>query len=1029
MDSPAATTLTAPHMAAAPSDFHRLFPQVPVNENVVQEFQCSLSRKKILRVGRLYVTPVRLCFSSMLVDAVELPWADVSNCEKKSQMLFDQIIITPTDRTRYGGELCFTGFMNGCASPFSTIKMLWGVRKKYAKIAAPSNGSMGSMDSAASPTSQAQARVTEQAFLDNLAAADRGVTSPDGLGPIDAKTPEAGPLNSTPAGYSSPHRPKDESPAPRGDVGPLIDPGAQSPAQNASFAGLSNPLSVSQSEPPPDPEVERRNLGSRESIHGVDVPPISIGKASPTHAAGTPRAGTPSSTVHGGKESEVDASQSFGNTTRSLLPSSPPHLHTTCIVTSSTATGMPPLAITSAGRGHGRTRSDPGQGQDVSTPRPDPALLQAASVSQSDFLKNFPNVPRTESILDSFQCSYVSGVHRLGKMHITGNYLLFHSVMLSEPIVAKLVDIASIEKSTSLLVLDGVSIVLKDGTRHDFTSFISREKAYHMIAQLVNTHQNISRSLGSNVSAGARPEMASRSESPARPANGSMTAASTADLRDSDSLNMSDRNGKDKKDKKDKKKEKKDKKDKDKGKDATKSDPLNNTRTNSQQGVDASDDEDAKTVSLGNTSKAESPRSVGTSSGSFVTSTAAPNAPLIVSAELNDLDAICPTDYGTAFSKPSLFLDTPLTADCHYPPGYTVQDVFRWVFDDTAPVLKQYRDFRRDADVKLEPWRPPTAASTTNGNPTPQTGQRIMHCDTIIRALITERYYPFEEFHRFAFMQIQGKPTLVIQTSGQASGVTFSDTFRTESLCVYTQGTDDASGLPRVTARHYCYVQFLKFSIVKGKIRSESTRELKEGMSKMNELTINYLRDAPSSASLEKSVAEGAKGGGKPSAASRSMEGTSGQPGAAGTSATTHSPLSRGPSSATLLHAAGPSASVATVTTAAGAAPALPKFAPLRIASLVMLLLAFLYFLRAAWNVFWFYAEDVPLVPMVQTVGPGSPAGRNDDITAIQSAAALQTLANFVAFVVRPIVGCVLWVSLARAVPWVESLIEAQASA
>jgi hypothetical protein len=235
----------------------------------------------------------------------------------------------------------------------------------------------------------------------------------------------------------------------------------------------------------------------------------------------------------------------------------------------------------------------------------------------------------------------------------------------------------------------------------------------------------------------------------------------------------------------------------------------------------------------------------------LVTAVASSSEAFIDAADINALDAICPTDYGSALSKPALFLDTPLTDEFTMPAGYTLFDVFRWVFDDDAPVGVQYREFRRDTDFEWEPWR--------NAGPSGkqlQAGQRTMRCQTVIKALVTAHYYPYEEFNRFAFMNIGGTKTLVFQTSGQASGVTFSDTFRTESLLVYKESEDPATKLPRVTARHYVNVQFLKWSFVKSKIRSESTKELKEGMRKHNELTAEYLRGAPSSSSLRPAPAQ-----------------------------------------------------------------------------------------------------------------------------------------------------------------------------
>jgi hypothetical protein len=339
--------------------------------------------------------------------------------------------------------------------------------------------------------------------------------------------------------------------------------------------------------------------------------------------------------------------------------------------------------------------------------------------------------------------------------------------------------------------------------------------------------------------------------------------------------------------------------------------------------------------------------------------------------------------------------------------------------------LKLYRDFRRDTDVDFQPWRAPASTSKTNGAPHYQAGQRCMHCQTVIRALITEKYYPFEEYHRFAFLKLAGKPTLVYQTSGQASGVTFSDTFRTESLCVYTETTDQATGLPRVSARMFMYVQFLKFSIVKGKIKSESLKELTAGMARFHELTIEHLREAPSAAAYKKSLSDAKTRGGQPQKAALQ----------AVAAAAKAEPLQRQASAVSSPQTQPPSAfaHAASPLTAARGAPAvaqgpaiggiaafvLPKLLPLRIATLVMILICVLYVLKALWNAFWFSPETVPIAAAAVGALVNEPAASE-----LHTVAAMQTLANFVAYIVRPAVAAMLWAWAARMLPWLEAVLE-----
>ena len=214
---------------------------------------------------------------------------------------------------------------------------------------------------------------------------------------------------------------------------------------------------------------------------------------------------------------------------------------------------------------------------------------------------------------------------------------------------------------------------------------------------------------------------------------------------------------------------------------------------------------------------AASPRDVLLSSTSspktfpFVTDTAHPTAPLVAITDANDFDTRCVTEWGGSLSKPSLFMESPVCPDTTLVPGYTIFDVFRALHDDRAPVLVAYREWRRDTEMTFEPWRAPTAGAGP-ADP-PMSGQRKFNCMTIIKVMISEKAYPLEEYHRYGMFNLNGVPTLFYQTSGQPTGVAFSDTFRAETLSVYSQGVDPSSGLPLVTVRMYMYVQFIKFSI------------------------------------------------------------------------------------------------------------------------------------------------------------------------------------------------------------------------
>jgi len=1060
---------------ASATDFHKAFPQVPQTENVVQEFQCSLSRKKLLRVGRLYVTPVRLCFSSMLVDPVEIAWEEVASCDKKTAMLFDQIIVKPTDPKRFGGELCFTGFMNGCSSPFSTIKMLWNVRRKYSSKASGTGGGastpptsrntsmasapagMGSplglgASTATEPTGQhsaAAAPATPNANHQSTTAtpnprqATPG-TSAGGAGERSAVTPPASPTG--PLANTSSTQPRDTkpsasaSPVPQHAASATATPAAAVPPARSAGGSPARPLSPVDA---PSPQLEQRSPSQSPPPPGkagreATMPPGITDSPSATATVAALSAADPGAS----KSAPELPNDSFGASP--ARPRSPQAAHgladiahdadgvgaTPPPVTAqdspglSAAHGVPPRAPTppaqhqqqprpaehprattpsttvrheSPGRvpqsptaapspSHRRTRSD-------GVSHPDPAQLQAQSANQSDFLRSFPNVPRTESILDSFQCSYVSGVHRLGKMHITGNYLLFHSVMLGEPIVVRLVEIAKLDKLTSLLVLDGLSIVLHDGTRHDFTSFISREKAYSMLQQLISTHAQMRRTLGSSV-AGGRPQSPE-----ATGGAGSDAEKSTGRSLNNDSQGAG----------------------RSESPAAVTAGAVSNSPSTPQQLASAAGSPTSEPAIPTDVAAADAGKPAVPPPVKLRTSVASSSDGFIEVGDLNDLDSVCPTDFGTGLSKPALFLDTPLSdGEFAMPVGYTLFDVFHWAFDDDAPVGVQYRDYRRDQEVSWEPWRAPCSG----GKPR-QAGQRTMRCQTIIRALIAEKYYPYEEFNRFAFLDIAGTKTFVYQTSGQATGVTFADTFRAESLLVYKERVDPQTKLPQVTARHYMYVQFLKFSIVKSKIRSESLKELKEGMRRHNEMLAEQLRSAPSSATLGKVLSDASAKVPQVGAAAAAAA----DPGSVATTRAATTAASVGPSqqvassTATSITrhdsqqmlARRPHTSSVSGTPPVGVTTSVlvPAAAPAKLVVLPMLALALLYALTAAWNSFWFYPEEIPATPVA--------AGATDG-TALQQLAAANTLAAVATHVLRPAVTSMAWALGAALVGWISAM-------
>ncbi|CUG86489.1 Hypothetical protein, putative, partial [Bodo saltans] len=105
--------------------FHKLFPQVPLNEKLVESYQCGLSRKKIVRMGRLYLTSLRLCFhSTFLSESLMMEWEQVDAVEKKENFVFEAIVVKGSaGETHY-----FSAFMYGMTDQAHKMTtMLWNV--------------------------------------------------------------------------------------------------------------------------------------------------------------------------------------------------------------------------------------------------------------------------------------------------------------------------------------------------------------------------------------------------------------------------------------------------------------------------------------------------------------------------------------------------------------------------------------------------------------------------------------------------------------------------------------------------------------------------------------------------------------------------------------------------------------------------------------------------------------------------------------------------------------------------------------
>lgn len=662
--------------AVTVDDFHKEFPQIPINERVVRVVQCSISKKKLLRMGRMYLTAVHLCFSGILTTPICVEWEQVRDIQKKSSMLFDSINVFFVDTSVT--SLFLTGFINGSDEAYHTMKMLWSVRKRYA----------GGANAMPPP----EEHIAQEPIGETLHLEER-------------------PTSPVPAAVTAP-------------VVPLRPLSMEKPPENGGI--IEKKLPVAEKKLPSEPEPTTNFL----------------------------------------LEPEVIAKGGDGKKEEKTEEPKPP---------------SPQVPVVKPAPDHPPRSTSP---TPEDTTRIDPTVAPAHQPTSSEsILRTFPSVPKTESIVETFQCSYISGVHRLGKMYVTKNYLLFWSVMMQSPITVKLRDVDSVDKSTSLKILEGLTVTTKNQERFEWTSFVSREKAYQIIHELVTQQQRV------------------------------------------DAIGMGEAQG-----------------------------SPNNSKD--EEDFAALAPQAASPIALGAAPKVNKkvPNVVCRQQIPFKTVTCNPTVPLGKIGKLNEFDRF-QTDWGIALSDLKNFLDSKeIIPEYRFAPGYTVQDIFRFVLDDDTAMAYEYRKYRKDTNVKYEAWRPCTGTPPgCNIN----SGQRKLVCTTLIRAL-RETACEFTEYQRFAMVEISGIPHLIIQFSGQVLGVMFSDTFRVESLYIYSQTPDPVTSLPIVSVRSFMYLQYLRFSIAKSKIRSNSTTEVTESAKRYHDLTTEYMRKAcPNPASP--TIAEGSE--------------------------------------------------------------------------------------------------------------------------------------------------------------------------
>jgi len=105
---------------------------------------------------------------------------------------------------------------------------------------------------------------------------------------------------------------------------------------------------------------------------------------------------------------------------------------------------------------------------------------------QNDIIaKQFPDVPRSEFVLDHHACAHLGKILKQGRLFITPRFILFYANLLGTKVKKKILfeNIVEITKTTQSLVAAPIEIHLKF-KRFTFASFLNRDRCYnHLMLQ------------------------------------------------------------------------------------------------------------------------------------------------------------------------------------------------------------------------------------------------------------------------------------------------------------------------------------------------------------------------------------------------------------------------------------------------------------------------------------------------------------------------------------------------------------------
>lgn len=117
----------------------------------------------------------------------------------------------------------------------------------------------------------------------------------------------------------------------------------------------------------------------------------------------------------------------------------------------------------------------------------DSTVYSASQVSHSKTLHKRFHLPESENLLGEFACALGKGVLMQGKLYMTNNYLCFFSGLFGRPlrVVIPFKDILSIRKrNVAMIFPTAIQVVLKDGKKYFFASFLARNLAFQRIVSV-----------------------------------------------------------------------------------------------------------------------------------------------------------------------------------------------------------------------------------------------------------------------------------------------------------------------------------------------------------------------------------------------------------------------------------------------------------------------------------------------------------------------------------------------------------------